>query len=525
LIRIRLGDSWRHDPTFLRGLRSLGEQQGAGFSPRDVVDALRIEVDEIDLTRGRAEVSLLDALVALRAATSGEPQAIALGPTIVLHTEPLGDELQLRLASEQGVVRATIDAMDFTEAVRGAAGEFVHALGQVNPSLKDHRLCRTLLGQPPLRAARPPKELRPAPPPKAVVPQPPEEVEPPRPRLALPAEGLRRLLYRRQWQSTTTAGATVEAFGKGLLFRGPHRVQWRLSGSEAGWSARLSRSWVTAGKKPLVFGWSEEKRLVALDVGGVEQLRLPGAPEGSVRFVGQDRLLLATADRLLCLGFDGSTLWAQPLPERLFRAVPLSGERAALLTPTEVTALSLQDGSSGWQTAFALGTVIDAAAWGTHLCVGVDDQLALLSASTGSIRWQITATGTGRVSPVITHGAIWVARHGAAFSRFDRGGTETAAGPLDSDPSLSPTTPVPLQVSGTLGLLMGARTHVIDLRSGRAVASLEGSELVPRSAALLPNGQVITVNHDGLVEGWTANGYLHVPAARAPDEKDRAALC
>ena len=40
MVRIRVGDNWKHNPAYVRGLRALAEGRSKGFSPRDIVDVV-----------------------------------------------------------------------------------------------------------------------------------------------------------------------------------------------------------------------------------------------------------------------------------------------------------------------------------------------------------------------------------------------------------------------------------------------------------------------------------------------------
>src|SRR5512133_2458387 len=64
MIRIRTGESWKHDPALLAALRG-GSASARSAAARAAVDALAIEVDGFDIAAGQAEGALLPSLEAL----------------------------------------------------------------------------------------------------------------------------------------------------------------------------------------------------------------------------------------------------------------------------------------------------------------------------------------------------------------------------------------------------------------------------------------------------------------------------
>ncbi|HUL58176.1 MAG TPA: PQQ-binding-like beta-propeller repeat protein, partial [Anaeromyxobacteraceae bacterium] len=78
MIRIRVGDAWKHDPGLRASLRSATRRAHAEAARR-IVDVLALEVDGVDIAAGRTEGPLLPSLEALLRAVarivSGTPQA------------------------------------------------------------------------------------------------------------------------------------------------------------------------------------------------------------------------------------------------------------------------------------------------------------------------------------------------------------------------------------------------------------------------------------------------------------------
>ncbi len=76
MIRIRVGDAWKHDPEVSEALRGASRRTRAAA---DIVDVLALEVDGVDIGAGRTEGALLPSLEALLRAVarivSGAPQA------------------------------------------------------------------------------------------------------------------------------------------------------------------------------------------------------------------------------------------------------------------------------------------------------------------------------------------------------------------------------------------------------------------------------------------------------------------
>lgn len=153
-MRIRLGDSWKHNPTWLRALKALGDGLSKGFSPREIVDVLCIEIDGVDLAQGRAEASLLETMAGLlRAARAA---AVSDG----VHTAPLthapfevrlersGPALHLTLWSAETdspvVGEVGVEPTAFLRAVQEAAKRLIEDLVSIHPALASQRLVRDL---------------------------------------------------------------------------------------------------------------------------------------------------------------------------------------------------------------------------------------------------------------------------------------------------------------------------------------------------------------------------------------------
>ena len=170
LVRIRLGESWKQNPAYRTPLRALAEGRARGFSPRDIVDVVGIEIDGIDLTEGLAEAALLDALSELldaarilaRPGATTSARFARRGVEIAF--ERTGEDIRLTIAEGPGRRRrAEVPAARFARAVRAAAAKFLRDLTEIHPELGGHRVCRDLQqrasasgrGEPARRPARP----------------------------------------------------------------------------------------------------------------------------------------------------------------------------------------------------------------------------------------------------------------------------------------------------------------------------------------------------------------------------------
>lgn len=160
MVEIRVGESWKHNPAYVGGLRALAEGRSRGFSPRDIVDVVGIEVDGVDLAGGLAEAALLDALASLvqavrvLARADGEERVCLAGAPFELGLCRAGDALRLvlRARGDARVVReAVVEPGRFFEAVRRAARGLLDDLAAIHPALGELRVVRSLARE----AARP----------------------------------------------------------------------------------------------------------------------------------------------------------------------------------------------------------------------------------------------------------------------------------------------------------------------------------------------------------------------------------
>lgn len=164
-----MGQSWKRNPATVGALRDLAEGRSRGFSPRDIVDVLGIEVDGVDLTQGRAEAALFDVLrdlarAARTAAARDGVQHVALGGAPVeLRLERAGEELRVSVlcAEERALVvrDIAVEPARFLAAVTKATRTLLSDLSEVHPGLAQSRvaveLARTLNEKPRERALRP----------------------------------------------------------------------------------------------------------------------------------------------------------------------------------------------------------------------------------------------------------------------------------------------------------------------------------------------------------------------------------
>jgi len=175
MVRIRVGGGWREDPAIRLALTRGGA--AADEAVRRASDAVAIEVDGVDLARGRAEGPLLPALAALAEAlarlVSGETSASVhlpegalelvlrrSGPAVLLSVVSLGRPSRL-LARD-----VSVELDDLRAAAAQAGAELVADLASLQPSLARTPGCRELRrALQALAGARPSRE--PAPNPRA----------------------------------------------------------------------------------------------------------------------------------------------------------------------------------------------------------------------------------------------------------------------------------------------------------------------------------------------------------------------
>lgn len=137
MFRIRVGQRWIHTP-WAGLLRALAEGGGGGFSPRELVDTIQLDVDGVDVTRGRVEgplLALLGSLVrAAEEAFIGEQRLsgdASSGVTLLRS----GDGTLRIVIDGRGL--ALVDEDDFRRAVREGVEAFLQSLAQIHPSLPE----------------------------------------------------------------------------------------------------------------------------------------------------------------------------------------------------------------------------------------------------------------------------------------------------------------------------------------------------------------------------------------------------
>src|SRR6266545_5460311 len=144
MVTVRLGTSWREDPS-LRGALLRGGA-AAEEAAANVVDALVIEVDGVDVAAGQAEGNLLAGVTSL-----AEAALRLLAGTARAHVHFSEGGLELLLRRRGASVLLTVVALDrparvlardveveLAELAR-AAGEAAQALGGELTELRPHR--------------------------------------------------------------------------------------------------------------------------------------------------------------------------------------------------------------------------------------------------------------------------------------------------------------------------------------------------------------------------------------------------
>ncbi len=154
MIRIGLGENWKQNPAYVRPLRALARGQARGFSPRHIVDVVRIEVDGVDLTEGAGEGALLDILISLGHAAreiarpDGHARLVLGPPGIELEIRRIGSDVELCLRSAskgwKGVRTIVVPASRFARAVHDASKAFLEDLKGIHPALIELRIFRDL---------------------------------------------------------------------------------------------------------------------------------------------------------------------------------------------------------------------------------------------------------------------------------------------------------------------------------------------------------------------------------------------
>ncbi|MBI5066736.1 MAG: PQQ-binding-like beta-propeller repeat protein [Deltaproteobacteria bacterium] len=153
MVRIRVGSGWREDPAIRLALTRGGT--AAAQAVRRATDAVAIEVDGVDVARGRAEGPLLPALTSLADSlarlVAGEPVASAhlpegavelllrrSGPAVLLSVVSLGRPSRV-LARD---VSVELDAL--RQAVAEAGAELLGDVASILPALSRAAACREL---------------------------------------------------------------------------------------------------------------------------------------------------------------------------------------------------------------------------------------------------------------------------------------------------------------------------------------------------------------------------------------------
>jgi len=277
VIHIRIGEGWKEDPRVRRALRSAGDASARGEAVREIVDAVAIEVDGVDIAAGRAEGPVLGATEAL---VRGVARLVAGGSHASVPFQDGAVELIIRRQGGSALLSlvtltrpARVLARDVEvdlEALAGAAREAADSL------------CRDLAMAEPLSAGAP---------------------------------ALRRLLR----EASRLAAAPVPAPGPALPARArPHRPRRRRGAPACAFELRDDDGLVHGyrGPGPDLGSLLAPGRVTLRGANGGEIFSAPGVP--FLLF----RDLSAAAGRLTAAVQAGETLVASSLA--------LSGRRATL---------------------------------------------------------------------------------------------------------------------------------------------------------------------------------------------------
>lgn len=153
MVRIRVATGWRDDPAVRLALARGGA--AAAEAARRASDAVAIEVDGVDVARGRAEGPLLPALTAL---VDGLAGLMSGTPSASVHLPEGAVELLVRRSGSAALLSVVslgrpsrllardveVDLAELVEAAVEAAGELLSDLASIQPSLARTPACREL---------------------------------------------------------------------------------------------------------------------------------------------------------------------------------------------------------------------------------------------------------------------------------------------------------------------------------------------------------------------------------------------
>jgi len=420
-VRIRIGESWKHNPAYRRALVALAEGRSRGFSPREIVDVLGIEVDGVDLARGAAEAPLLDAMAALvraaRSLAAAEGSACVVLPRapVELRLARSGDDVRLSLALvSDGTLLVRDVAVEpsglWSAACRAALG-FVGDLGDIHPALSSLRVVQDLAREADRVPSPVPLPTQPAPP----APDDPDDPVPPvalapgpvRRAAAvrapdLPRSGLRRLMLRPAWRAEGPGRRVrLERCGGAILATGEARTQLRTPDGTLVWEAPVGDARVVrGGTGDFVAGRGARGALVVLEAAAGTCVQRSAAALGG---------RLREAFELEAGGFaacDGTRLVAVASGRRRWtfdpgtgRSLHVRGYRLGFVTATdsgELRALA-PDGRPCWHCDTELDPL-------EHLVVAEADGIVLAVGVDGRGRGTVVARELNDGQPVWRHG-------------------------------------------------------------------------------------------------------------------------
>jgi hypothetical protein len=144
VVHIRIGEGWKEDPRVRSALRSAGDASARGEAVREIVDAVAIEVDGVDIAAGRAEGPVLGAAEALvravaRLVAGGSQASVPFqdgAVELVIRRRGGSALLSIVTLSRPARVLARdveVDLEGLAGAAREAADGLCHDLAEVEP--------------------------------------------------------------------------------------------------------------------------------------------------------------------------------------------------------------------------------------------------------------------------------------------------------------------------------------------------------------------------------------------------------
>jgi hypothetical protein len=574
VIRIRLGDSWRRNPETRRLLRELAEGRSRGFSPRDIVGAVCIELEGVDWTQGRFEASLIGSVAFLTRITAGQsPSASLEGLEATLRLANDGEATQIALLDSEGALLAPVIEVEseaLQEAARSAAVTLYKALVEIDPRLSQIRLIGSLLtgfADGPASEPEGPATANTAPA-TGVETVDSLNLTPPDPSQEsvrvgdLPMSGLRRVMLRRTWRiETRCREPLLQRFRNQLFVRSKTAVEWLRENGERAWSMTLAHSvLVVDSERAWVVGQDRRRRVAVVDaISGVKasfvETSLQGplnhavslgratdpaiavADEGELLILRGNQRKAFAVDDVTALSGTGDALFAAGA-EGVVHALNVEGKLAWQASPgfDRIEAIQLDDtghallvagvDSAGYGSAALMDAATGVTRWtkrvvgppclvNNRLLIGGRDRrgFVLVGAEleTGRELFQLRVLGEGLPSPVVSHDRVYISRTGGGLAAYTLDGVLLYERTSpDPDPSLAPLQPRAALVAGGLIVTQGTRLHLAEAASGRWLGSIESDAYAPSSCTVLDGPLFVAASAEGVVEAWQLRGHLGV---------------